>query len=166
MAKGTGKLFNAAVNYVRNGVVDFDAGTWRMILVSNSITALTPSETNPARGSTNITEVANAGSYTTGGILLTLNNSESNGILTVKLNLTSHPNALLAWAQQSGSPNNIKTAVLIDDAATSPVDAAVKFWDLTEDSGTTPISLASVGIDLIVGVGANGHLLKIRVSNP
>ncbi len=163
MARGTGAIFNQAISYIRDGDVDMDAGTWRMILCEESIVSLTIAETNPALGSTNITEVANGGGYATGGIALTLDNSESGGVLTVKLNTTTHTGGVLAWSKAGSSPTNIKSAVLYDDAATTPANAAVAFWDVTEDGGTTAVSLQAVDIDLITGDGATaGDLFTMK----
>lgn len=149
MAQGTFQLFNMFQNYVRNGVVGIDSGTWRIILCSNSVSALSASEVNPARGSTNITEVSQGGGYTTGGIELTLANTSASSVFTFAADTGTHTNGTLSWSQAAGSPTNIRTAVLIDDNADSPVDAALGFWDMTDD-GSTPISLASVDIDLIL----------------
>lgn len=151
MAQGTFLLFNAINNYRDTGVVDLLGGTWRVILCSDPVTSLLVSETNPAKGSTNINEVTNGGGYSTGGILITTDNTDTGGVFTFKLNTTTHPSGVLAWTLGAGSPTNIKSAVLYDDAATSPVDAAVGFWDMTEDGGTTALSLVARDINLNVG---------------
>jgi hypothetical protein len=138
-------------NYVRGNVVDLNSGTWRMILCSDSVSNLTVSEVNPARGSTNITEVAAGGGYSTGGIQLTLANTSAANVFTFAADTAVHANGVLSWTDAVGSPTNIKSAVLIDDAATSPVDAAIGFYDMTEDGGTTSVNLEAVTINLTLG---------------
>ena len=168
MAQGTGKVFDALVNYSRENLVDYESAGWAMILCSDPITALLVGETNPARGSTNITEVSAGGGYSTGGIALTLDNTETGGVLTMKLNTSTHSSGILAWSKAASSPTDIKTAVLIDKNSISPgpTDAAVKFWDLPEDGGTTPHSLVAVDINLTCGLGGVvGELLTIQTVN-
>ncbi len=147
MAQGTFNLFHMFQNYVRGGVVSLDAGTWKIILCSDSVANLTVSEVNPARGTTNITEVANGGGYTTGGVLITAANTSATSTFTFVSDATD---GIISWSKAAGSPTNIKSAVLMDDDATSPVDAAIGFWDMTEDAGTTAISLVAVDINLVL----------------
>ena len=147
MAQGTFNLFHMFQNYVRGGVVSLDAGTWKIILCSDSVANLTVSEVNPARNTTNITEVANGGGYTTGGVLITAANTSATSTFTFVSDATD---GIISWSKAAGSPTNIKSAVLMDDDATSPVDAAIGFWDMTEDAGTTAISLVAVDINLVL----------------
>lgn len=151
MAQGDFNLFNIFPNYVRSSVVDIDNGTWRVILCSDSVSALTVFESQPARGSTNINEVASGGGYTTGGIQLDVAHVSASSVFTFAAELSAHTDGILSWSKTAGSPTNIKTAVLIDDAATSPADAALGFWDMTEDGGTTALDLTGVDINLVLG---------------
>ena len=150
MAQGTFKLFHMYQNYVRGGIVSINGVSWRIILCSNGVNDLTVSEVDPARATTNITEVANGGGYTTGGVAITTANTSATSTFTFGVDTTTHTNGIIAWTKAAGSPTNIKSAVLIDDAATSPVDAAIGFWDMTEDAGTTAISLVAIDINLVL----------------
>ncbi len=161
MAQGTFKLFNKFQNYVHSGVVSLNAGTWKIILCSNSVADLTVTETNPAINSTNITEVSKTGGYSGGGVAVDPANTDSAGTFTFISNVTD---GIISWSKAASSPTNIKSAVLIDDAATSPVDAAIGFWDMTEDGGTTAISLVSVDINLILD-NNTGKIFEWDVNN-
>lgn len=165
MAQGTNAIFYKASDYIRDAVVTLDGGTWAVILCSDPVSALLVSETTPARGSTNINEVLQSGSYTTNGIALTMDVSEASGLYTFKVNTTTHSGGTLPWSVQSGSPTNIKSAVLIDFASSPTSNAAVCFWDMTEDGGSTAISLASRDINLNLGAsgGNAGEIFTIQV---
>ena len=154
MTQGTAEAFEAFSGYLRDKDVDIAGGTWKVALLTDPITALVDSETNPALGSTNCTEVSAGGGYTAKGIALTLDNSDSGGVVTMKLNTTTHTGGKITWTAAAGSPVNIKSAIVYDDAATSPTDAAVWFADLTVDGGTTAISLVGADVEITFGSGA------------
>jgi hypothetical protein len=150
MAQGTFTIFNMFSNYVRGNIVNLNSGAWRVILCSDSVADLTAAEENPARGSTNINEVTAGGGYSTGGIALTLANTSASSVFTFTADTAVHTDGILSWSKGAGSPIDIKSAVLMDDNATSPVDAAIGFWDMTEDGGTTALSLVAVDINLVL----------------
>ncbi len=165
MARGSLLVFDATPGYLRDKDIDIAGGTWKCALISNSVASLLVSETDPAIGSTNITQVTNGGGYSN-GIALTLDNSDSGGTVTMKLNTTTHTDGKISWTSSVGSPTNIKTAVVYDDAATTPTDAAICYIDMTEDGGTTAVDLASVDIDITFGTDAtDGDILTIATNN-
>jgi hypothetical protein len=164
MAQGTFKLFNMFTNYVRSNIVNLDTGTWSVILCSDNVSNLTASEVNPARGSTNINEVTSGGGYTSGGVDITLANTSASSVFTFAAELSAHPDGIFTWSKSSGSPTNIKTAVLIDKGASSPTDAALGFWDMTTDGGTTALDLTGVDINLVTS-GNSGKIFTWTVNN-
>jgi len=165
MARGSLLVFDATPGYLRDKDIDIAGGTWKCALISNSVASLLVSETNPALASTNITQVTNGGGYTD-GIALTLDNSDSDGTVTMKLNTTTHTDGKISWTKAAGSPTNIKTAVVYDDAATTPANAAICYIDMTEDGGTTAVNLVSVDIDITFGTDATaGDILTIKTNN-
>jgi hypothetical protein len=166
MAKGDLLVFDATPGYLRDKDVDIAGGAWKCALISDSVTSLLVSETNPALGSTNINEVTAGGGYTAGGIALTLDNSDSGGVVTMKLNTTTHASGKISWTKTAGSPTNIKTAAIYDDNATTPANAAICYIDLTEDGGATAIDLSARDIEVTFGTGGSaGDILKIQTSN-
>ncbi len=165
MAKGSLLVFDATPGYLRDKDIDLAGGTWKCALISNSIASLLVSETNPALGSTNITQVSNGGGYSD-GIALTLDNSDSGGVVTMKLNTSTHTDGKISWTKAASSPEDIKTAVVYDDAATTPANAAVCYIDLTEDGGTTAVSLVAVDLDITFGSDTTaGNILTIATNN-
>ena len=162
MAQGTTEAFEALAGYLRDKDVDIAGGTWKCALLSDPITALLDSETTPALGSTNCNEVTAGGGYTAKGIALTLDNTDAGGVVTMKLNTTTHADGKITWTAAAGSPTDIKSALIYDDAATTPADAAAWFADLTADGGTTPISLVAGNVSITFGSGGNpGEILQM-----
>lgn len=167
MAKGTLKVFNAFEEFRVDGVYDIDNDQWAMALLTNSVANLLPTETNPALGSTNATECTPGGNYPAGGINLTILNTFTGGLKTFKLDTGVHSAGLITILADPANPTNAKTALIYSKPATSPVDAAAAYIDLTEDGGTTPIDLTGVDLEITFGTGGNpGEILKIPVSNP
>lgn len=167
MAQGTFLLFNKFEDYKRDQVVGLEGGSWKVALCSDPVTSLLVSETNPALGSTNINEVSAGGGYTSGGIALTLASTDTAGLYTFALDTGTHSGGTLAWSSAAGSPTNIKSAVLYDDAATSPANAAAGYWDMTTDGGTTPLDLTAVDINLNAGAnGGNAGEIFVTETNP
>jgi hypothetical protein len=183
MAKGTLTVFNDVAGWLmETGSVNafqwLSSGNWKLALISDGVNNLTATEQNPwfnpgGTGSTNITEVAAGGSYTSGGqVLSTLpsaaaEDTASDGIVVFRLNTATHTNGLVQWAQDNAGPTNIKTAVLYDNNTDfTPSRPGVAFIDLTEDGGSTAVSLASSGIDITFGTGGTaGDILTFTVNN-
>jgi len=166
MAQGSHTVFHATAGYLRDKDVDIAGGTWKAALLTNPITSLLNSETNPALGSTNATEVTQGGGYTTKGIALTMANTDTGGVVTLKLNTSTHPSGKITWTSSaSGDPDDIKSMIVYDDAATSPTDAAVIFFDMTADGGTTAISLLAGDVSFTFGSGGvAGAILTVTVT--
>lgn len=166
MAKGTQKVFHAFIGYIENQQILF-SHQWAVALLTNPVTSLLPTETNPALGSTNCTEVSAGGNYPAGGINLTLNNSLTGGVRTMKLNTSIHAGGKITIAADPAGPTNAKTALVYDKDATSPVDAAAAYIDLTEDNGVTAVDNTAVQIEITFGTGGVlGDILKVSVNNP
>ena len=163
MAQGDLIVFNAFLDYLRDKDVDLEGGTWAAVLLSDPITALLATETDPALNvSTNVNEVSAAGGYSANGIALTLDNALVGSVFTMKLNTTTHSGGTITWTAQAGSPTNIKTLAVVDLAATSPVDAAVAYADMTADGGVTPVSLVAGNIAYTFGTdGTPGDILTV-----
>ena len=162
MAQGATEVFEALAGYLRDKDIDLASGTWKCALLSDPITALVDSETAPALGSTNCNEVSAGGGYSAGGIALTMANTDTGGVVALKLNTGTHADGKISWTSGASSPTNIKSALVFDDAATTPVDAAAVFIDMTVDGGVTPISLVLANISITFGSGGNaGEIFKI-----
>lgn len=155
MAKGDLTVFDAHWAHIEAGVFDFAADQFAMAFLSDPITSLLKSETNPALGSANCNEVSAGGNYPAGGINLTLDNSNSGGTRTIKLNTGTHAGGVVSVAADPSGPTNVKTALIYDKDATSPADAAIAFIDLTEDDGVTAKDNSAVAIEVTFGQGGN-----------
>lgn len=167
MAKGTQKIFDAFIGYIEDQDVAY-ADQWALALLSDPITALLVTETNPALGSTNCNEVSAGGNYPAGGINLTLANTLSGGIRTMKVDTGIHAGGVIEIASDPAGPTNCKTALIYDKDATTPADAAAAYIDLTEDGGTTAVDNSAVTIQVAIGVAdaEAGTILKVRTNNP
>ena len=154
MAAGDAEVFEAFAGYLRDKDVDIAGGTWKVALVTEPITTLVDSQAAPALAGTNVTEVTAGGGYTAKGIALTMANTDTGGVVTLKLNTGTHTDGKITWTAQAGSPTDIKTAVVFDDAATSPVDACIAFIDMTPDGGTSPISLVAGDVTITFNHGS------------
>lgn len=155
MAKGTLTVFDALWAYVEAAVFDFAADQFAVAILSDPITSLLKTESNPALGSTNCNEVSAGGNYSAGGVNLTLANTDSGGTRTIKLDTGVHSSGVITIAQDAAGPTNCKTALVYDKDAVSPADAAICFIDLTEDDGTTPVDNSAVPIEITFGSGGN-----------
>lgn len=165
MAKGDLLIFDQFLQYYR-GVFDLDTDQWAMALLTDPVTSLLVSETDPALGSSNCNECSAGGNYPAGGINLTLNNSETGGVHTMKLNTSIHSGGLITIDQDASNPTNAKTALIYSKPATSPADAAACYIDLTEDGGSTAVDLTARPLEVTLGIdGTFGDILKVKTSN-
>lgn len=165
MAQGDITVFDALAGYLRDKDIDFASVTWAAVLLTDPITALLRTETNPALGSTNMNEVTPGGGYSANGIALTMDNTDTGGVVTLKLNTTTHVSGKITWVASASSPTDIKTLGIVDLAATTPADAAVCAYDMTADGGTTAISLVAGDISFTFGTGGvAGAIFTITVS--
>lgn len=121
MAAGDLIFFEESKLYKENGTINLDADVFKCALITNAVVP-TAADATPALG--DYTEVTAGGSYTAGGITVTLAQSEAGG--TVTLDITTNP----SWTKLAGSPTNCYYALVYSDTATSPVDAALCAVDL------------------------------------
>ncbi len=166
MAQGDLIVFNAFLDYLRDKDVDLEGGTWAAVLLTEPVTTLLVTQAAPALAGTNLTEVAAGGGYSANGIALTLNNALVGAVFTMKLDTGApHPGGKITWTAAAGSPTNIKTLAVVDLAATSPVDAAVCYADMTADGGVTPVSLVAGNVAYTFGTdGTAGDILTVTRS--
>ena len=149
MAQGAANVFHAFGGYLRDKVISMPSGAginWKCALISDPISALLVSENTPELDmSANINEVPAGGGYVAKGIPLTLANTDVGGLITMKLNTTTHPGGKITWTKGVGSPTNIKTAVIFDED--SVTDKCICFIDMTTD-GVTPASLVAADVSI------------------
>lgn len=161
MSKGDVKVFDALLTYYR-GPVDLDSDQWAYALVSNTFASISKALASPALGS--FTECAAGGNYPSGGVNLTLNNSETGGVHTMKLNTGVHSGGKISIAQNASNPTNARCAIIYSKTASSPTGAAVWVTDLTED-GSTPADLSGIDLEDTLGSGGTpGDILKLTVN--
>lgn len=128
MAKGDVVVFNEAKQNIANGTLNLSSGSdFKCMLITTLPTA---AQSTP--DSSDFTEVTGSG-YTAGGVTLstTWNLSGSKVVFDSSVDPT--------WAQNAAGPTNIKAALIYSTSAAS--EDALCFIDLTNDGGTTPISL-------------------------
>jgi hypothetical protein len=152
MAQGTMKLFE---EFAKSGMSfhDFDrvaAGTDTLSVIF--ITEATGTiETTATPDRSDFTETSNGGGYTTGGIEIAAPTwTETGGVGTLDHNAGE---AFITWTSQAGSPTDIKTALLVNDAVAATYDC-IAILDMTADGGTTAISL--VAGDITITWGGSG----------
>lgn len=132
MAQGDVTIFNAAIEKLGEKIFDFENGTWKLGLITNS---LTPAATtaNPcwgAGGSTNLStyQVATGGNY---AAPITLANPSN--VLTIGVAAFSFDAA--AIAQNASNPTNARWGIIYEDTATNK-DA----WAMVDLGGVTDLS--------------------------
>lgn len=150
MARGAFTKFHALPGYVFEQVIDLSAGSFKIALLNVGVDVILNTEATPKFGSGNLIDCAAGGGYTAGGIAITLDNSNSGGVYTVKLNTSSHPSSLLTWTKAAGSPIDIRAACLYLSAGGAL--EAVGVWDMTQDGGSTAASL--VADDVVLDLSA------------
>lgn len=99
------------------GVHDWDAHTFKIALTNTAPTA--------AQTTWNVTDhpaPAAANGYTAGGTATTIAVSETSGTTTVT-------GTQVVFTATAGGIGPFRYAVLYNDSATSPADAAVAYWD-------------------------------------
>lgn len=147
MAQGTLTLFEEFAKYIADGSHDFDADSFKVMLISNT-TVAAASDATPDSG--DYTEVTGTG-YTAGGIALTTPTfTEAAGTATFDDGAAS-----VSWTQNGAGPANIYQAIVYNTTHAGTNDA-IAFIDMTADGGTTPISL--VDGDITITWNASGIL--------
>lgn len=147
MAQGTFALFEEFALSLANGYHDLDTDTFSVILVSDAITGMAATGT-PDR--TSFTECTPGGGYSTGGITLTTPLWTETGGQATFDHAVAQPS--ITWTAAGSSPTDIKTAILVNDAAGAVYDA-IGFIDMTADDGATAISLVAGNITITWGAG-------------
>jgi len=117
MATSAWNKFNDFSEQLVRGVHDFDANTFKVVLVP---------DTDPPVAAdvdlSTITQVANGGGYTTGGATTTITISETSGTTTVS-------GTEIVWTGTGSGFGPFRYAVLYNDSSTSPADALIAWFD-------------------------------------
>ena len=117
MATSAWNKFNDFSEQLVRGVHDFDANTFKVVLVP---------DTDPPVAAdvdlSTITQVANGGGYTTGGEATTITISETSGTTTVS-------GTEIVWTGSGAGFGPFRYAVLYNDSTTSPTDALIAWFD-------------------------------------
>lgn len=140
MARGDVTTFQEFRETIGDGTHDIDNDVWKIALITNGVVP-TAATATPALG--DFTQVTGT-NYTAGGETVTVTWTESGG--TINFAITS-----ASWTQHASGPTNIYYAIVYNDTATTPADAAIAFIDMTDDGGTTPISLVDGDITINAG---------------
>ncbi len=150
MAQGTVTVFEEAKKNMNlsaaavdnaNGV-NLDNDSFKIMLISDDIDTVLASLATPDSG--DFTEVAGT-NYTAGGEAATINVTEAGGTVTIALG------ANVSWTSPgTGGPADIRSAILYSTTHTGTQDAFC-VWDMTTDSGTTPLDLDNGDITINSG---------------
>lgn len=117
MALAPFNKFNVFPANLANGVYDFAADTFKLML-----TNVAPTAANAVYA--DITEIANGNGYTTGGASATLVSSTQSGGLYKYIASFANP----TWTA-TGTMATFRYAVLYDVTPTSPLKPLVGWWD-------------------------------------
>lgn len=107
--------FNVYVEDLIEGVHDWDAHTFKLMLTNTA-----PVATNTVKA--NLTEITAANGYTAGGTATTITTSQTSG--TAKAVGTD-----VTWTASGGTIGPFQYVVLYNDTPTSPADPLVAWWD-------------------------------------
>lgn len=99
------------------GVHDWDAHTFKVALTNTA-----PTATQTTWNTTDHPAPAAANGYTAGGTATTISISETTGTTTVS-------GTQVVFTATAGGIGPFRYAILYNDTATSPADAAVAWWD-------------------------------------
>lgn len=99
------------------GVHDWDAHTFKVALTNTA-----PLATQTTWNTTDHPAPAAANGYTAGGTATTISISESSGTTTVS-------GTQVVFTASGGQIGPFRYAILYNDTATSPADAAIAWWD-------------------------------------
>lgn len=99
------------------GVHDWDAHTFKIALTNTA-----PTATQTTWNLTDHPAPAAANGYTAGGTATTITISETTGTTTVQ-------GTQVVFTATAGGIGPFRYAVLYNDTATSPADAAIAYWD-------------------------------------
>lgn len=99
------------------GVHDWDANTFKIALTNTA-----PTATQTTWNVTDHPAPAAANGYTAGGTATTISISETTGTTTVS-------GTQVVFTATAGGIGPFRYAILYNDSATSPADAAIAWWD-------------------------------------
>jgi hypothetical protein len=125
--------FNAFIEDQFEGVHDWDANTFKVMLTNTA-----PVATNSVRA--NITEISAGNGYTAGGTATTITTSRSGG--TFKVVGTD-----VVFTASGGSIGPFRYVVLYNDTPTSPADPLVSWWDYGASITLAPAETFTCDID-------------------
>lgn len=109
--------FNQFVEYMAEGVFNFQSDTFKVMLTNTA-----PVATNSVRA--DLTEISAGNGYTAGGNTATVSaSSQTSGTYKLVLNDPA------VWTASGGSIGPLRYAVLYDDTPTSPADPLIAYWD-------------------------------------
>lgn len=107
--------FNVYVEDLVEGVHDWDAHTFKLLLTNTA-----PVATNTVKA--NLTEITAGNGYTAGGGTTTITTSQASGVAkAVGTDVT--------WTASGGTIGPFRYVVLYNDTPTSPADPLVAWWD-------------------------------------
>ena len=107
--------FNQFTKDLIDGVHDFDAHTFKVMLTNTA-----PTSSNTVKA--NLTEISSGNGYTAGGTATTISTSTSSG--TAKVTGTD-----VVFTASGGSIGPARYAVLYNDTPTSPAKPLIAWWD-------------------------------------
>lgn len=110
------KFFDFSEQLIR-GVHDFDAHTFKVALTNTA-----PTQSQTTWNTTDHPAPASANGYSAGGSPTTITISESSGTTTVN-------GTAVVFTASGGNLGPFRYAVLYNDSATSPADAAIAYFD-------------------------------------
>lgn len=149
MAQGTLTLFEEYSKTIGDGSHSLGTDSFKVMLITEAVgTGITAADATP--DSSDYTEVSGTG-YTAGGEAITLTWTETGGTSTLAV---SSGNTV--WSYNAAGPTNIKTALIYNTSHAGTNDA-IAFIDMTDDGGTTPISLQDG--DITIAWQPNIHTL-------
>lgn len=139
MAKGDIKSFHDILPYYR-GTINFDSDQLAFALLSDTYASISQGASSPTLGS--FTECSAGGNYSAGGVNLTLDNTETGGVHTIKLDTGVFVSGTITIDLDASNPTDARCGLFYSKTAS---DAAFAVVDLTDD-GSTAVDL--VGRDL------------------
>jgi hypothetical protein len=130
--------FNQFVKDLIDGVHDFDAHTFKVMLTNTA-----PVATNTIKA--NITEISAGNGYTAGGTATTVSTSVATG--TAKVTCTD-----VVFTAAGGAIGPFRYAVLYNDTPTSPADPLIAWWDYGSSVTLNDTETFTVDFDGSAGV--------------
>jgi hypothetical protein len=124
-------IFDEVTLSVGRGDYNLTSDSISLILIT---TLPTPGALTPDR--LDFAEVPAGGNYSTGGVAMTTTYTET--AATATLSSSTDP----VWAAAAGSPTNIVAALIVNNTHAGTTDA-IGYVDLTQDAGTTPVSMVT-----------------------